>query len=176
MAIIMWFKPVTLHKKAIGFTLVEMMITVAIMAIGLGLAAPSLSDFIKNNRMTEVSNKLVSAIIQARNEAVTRRSTVTLTPDDAEWSAWTVAVIPLTTTTPFPIANYTLETGTVLIPSNSSITGTGLRFTPNGFRDLSQSTASFYFELCAEDIDTTREIHVSAAGTTNVVKGTGGCP
>ena len=168
---IMWLKPVTHNKKSKGFTLTEMMITVAVMGIGMGLAAPSLSNFMKNNRMTAVSNKLVSAIILARNEAVTRRSTVTVTGND---TGWTVAVIPLTTTTGVPIASYTLEAGTVLNLSDNSITG--VRFTPDGFRDLSQSTASFYFELCTEGVDATRRVNVSAAGTTNVVKGSGGCP
>lgn len=154
-----------------GYSLIEILITVAIMAIALGLAVPSLSTFMKNNRMTEVSNKLVSAIILARNEAVTRRATVTISGDD---TGWTVGVIPLTTTTITPLASYSLEPDVGLFMSNDSINS--ITFTPDGFRDVSGNTTSFFFTVCSPDTTHTRIVNVSAAGTTSVTKDTGGCP
>ena len=121
--------------------------------------------------MTTVANKLVSAIILARNEAVTRRSTVTITGDD---SGWTVSVVPFTTSTLIPIASYTLDEGVGLQTSNDAISS--VTFTPDGFRDMTGTTASFYFTVCAADTTNTRRVNVSAAGTTSVEKSTGGCP
>ena len=169
----MWFRPFVNQQRhtSKGYSLVEVMITVAVMAIAIGLAAPSLSTFMKNNRMTEVSNKLVSAIILARNEAVTRRATVTVTGNDA---GWTVGVIPLSTTTITPLTSYSLENDVRLVISNNSINS--ITFKPDGFRDASGNTSSFFFTVCSADTTDTRIVNVSAAGTTSVTKGTGGCP
>lgn len=55
-----------------GFTLMELMITIAIAAVLLALAAPNMGDFIKNNRMTSETNNLVAQINRARGEAAKR--------------------------------------------------------------------------------------------------------
>ena len=172
----MWLKPQLIkkqvdHKRLNGFTLIEMMITVALMAVVMAIAAPPLSDFIKNNRMTSVANNLVSAIILAKNEAVTRRRTVTITGND---DGWTVSVIPLTTTTGVPIAQYSLDDDIVLRTSDNTINS--ITFTPDGFRDLTGTTTAFFFTVCSSDITNTRVVNVSTAGTTTVTKGTTGCP
>ncbi len=61
-----------------GFTLIELMVTIAIAGILAGLAAPSFSDTIKNNRMTSHFNELLSFLSYARSEAVKRNSSVTV--------------------------------------------------------------------------------------------------
>ena len=158
----MWFKPVTLHKKSKGFTLIEMMIAVAVMAIAMGLAAPSLTNFIKNNRMTADSNKLVSALTLARNEAVSRRVPVVVSLQTTGW------VVNVGGT---QIAAYKLENDTVLQLGGT----TAVTFTPDGFRDLSATPSLFTVKICSQNIDSTREVTVSVAGTTSVKKETGGC-
>jgi Tfp pilus assembly protein FimT len=137
----------------------------------MALAAPPLSDFIKNNRMTSVANKLVSAIILAKNEAVTRRRTVTINGSD---SGWTVSVIPLTTTTGVSIAEYSLDDDMVLRINPSTINS--ITFTPDGFRNMADNPGPFSFTVCSSDITNTRVVNVSTAGTTSVTKGSTGCP
>lgn len=61
-----------------GFTLIELMITLAIAAILAGLAAPSFADLIKNNRMTTQYNELLGSLSIARSEAIKRALTVTV--------------------------------------------------------------------------------------------------
>lgn len=55
-----------------GYTMVELMFTVAIAALVTGLAVPNFRDFVMNNRAAEESNALVGALALARSESVTR--------------------------------------------------------------------------------------------------------
>jgi type IV fimbrial biogenesis protein FimT len=52
-----------------GFTLVELMVVVAIVAIGAALALPDLGSFLRQNRLRSASNEFLSAINRARAEA-----------------------------------------------------------------------------------------------------------
>lgn len=60
------------RKAQTGFTLVELMLTLAIAAIIVTQAVPSFSGMIKNNRLVTQTNDLVADINLARSEAVTR--------------------------------------------------------------------------------------------------------
>jgi type IV fimbrial biogenesis protein FimT len=55
-----------------GFTLLELMVTVSVLAILLTLGIPAFGDMVRNNRVTAQTNQLVSAINTARSEAVKR--------------------------------------------------------------------------------------------------------
>ncbi len=57
-------------RGARGFSLVELMITVAIAAILLALAFPSFTNLIRSNRVTSATNELVATIMLARTEAI----------------------------------------------------------------------------------------------------------
>jgi type IV fimbrial biogenesis protein FimT len=68
------------HK---GFTLIELMLTLLVMAIVLTLAVPSFTGIIRNTRATTDVNTLVSALQLARSEAVKRGTEVSVTATDA---------------------------------------------------------------------------------------------
>src|SRR3569623_2831686 len=57
-----------------GFTLVELLVTISIATILLTMAVPSFSDFVKDNRMVTQTNDFVTALNQARSEAIRRGS------------------------------------------------------------------------------------------------------
>jgi type IV fimbrial biogenesis protein FimT len=61
-----------------GFTLVELIIVVALAAIVMTLAVPSYQSLVANNRITSHTNELVMAIQMARSEAVKRNVRVIL--------------------------------------------------------------------------------------------------
>lgn len=69
-------------KSQRGFTLVELMVTVALVAIAMTLAVPSFRSLIANNRMAVQVNTLMADLNLARSAAVTRRQPVSLCPDD----------------------------------------------------------------------------------------------
>lgn len=81
------------HPSA-GFGLVELMVTVAIVAILTAIALPSYRQSIQNNRTDGEANNFVSAINIARGEATTRSRPVTLCPSadgasctgDTDWT------------------------------------------------------------------------------------------
>lgn len=58
------------RATAPGFTLIELMVTIAIVAIMLVAAAPSFRNFIRNSELTSLTNKLLAAINAARSEAM----------------------------------------------------------------------------------------------------------
>lgn len=84
-------------KKQTGFTILELMTTVAIAGVLLVVAIPSYQTMVKNNCMTTDVNSLVTSLQQARSEAVKRHTNVTLTAGGTiaanEWgTGWTVTI------------------------------------------------------------------------------------
>lgn len=77
-----------------GFTLIELMVTVAMMAVLAALATPSFRELIEAQRLRDTAFGLVSDLTLARSEAIKRGGNVAITPVDNAWSGgWTVAVV-----------------------------------------------------------------------------------
>ncbi|RLA04835.1 MAG: hypothetical protein DRQ47_02695 [Gammaproteobacteria bacterium] len=64
------------HSK--GYTLMEIMMTMVIAAVLLGIGIPGLQTFIKNNRILAQSNSFMTSVKTARSEAMTQRVFVTI--------------------------------------------------------------------------------------------------
>ena len=65
-------------KSNNGFTLIEIMVTVAIVGIFASIALPSFAKLIENNRISTATNQLVSALVLTRSEALKRSNDVTI--------------------------------------------------------------------------------------------------
>lgn len=61
-----------------GFTLIELMVTIAVAAILMAIAVPSFTSLINSNRLTSAANEMVAAVQTARLEAVRTRRPVTI--------------------------------------------------------------------------------------------------
>ena len=85
-----------------GFTIVELMITVALVAITSSIAAPPLYNMTLDNRRASNVNELVGQLQYARSEAITRNSDVVVCPsagkeecEETPWeSGWIVFADP----------------------------------------------------------------------------------
>lgn len=75
-------------NRSIGFTLIELVVTLAVAAIVITAAAPGFRALLQNNRAATQANELVSAFTLARSEAVKRagRVSVCATADGANCS------------------------------------------------------------------------------------------
>jgi type IV fimbrial biogenesis protein FimT len=74
-----------------GFTLVEALIVIGVVAVLAGLAAPGLSGMVVKQQLKNAGFDLASTITLARSEALTRNVAVTVAPPDGNWAhGWTV--------------------------------------------------------------------------------------
>lgn len=69
-------------KQQEGFTLIELMVTVAVLAIVVAMAAPSFNNQINNNRSVALAEEIITAINFARSEAVHRGRRVSICASD----------------------------------------------------------------------------------------------
>ena len=68
-----------------GFTLIELMVTLAVAAILLSVGVPSFQYILQSNRVSTQTNELITGISAARSEAVRRNQDVRLTPNNGDW-------------------------------------------------------------------------------------------
>lgn len=69
-------------KKKTGFSLIELMVALAVAMIVLTVAVPNMQSMVRDNRLAAYSNQLLSALSLARNEAVKRGQWVTVCKAD----------------------------------------------------------------------------------------------
>lgn len=77
-----------------GFTLVELMVTLVVLSVFLGLAVPSFRGLLDAQRLKAMAYDMVADLSLARSEALKRGSDITLTPQQTgDWTAgWTLTV------------------------------------------------------------------------------------
>ncbi|WP_287029018.1 GspH/FimT family pseudopilin [Pseudomonas sp. UBA6310] len=100
--------------QAKGFTLLELLIAVALLGVLLGLAAPAFSELIQRNRSEALQNQLMSTLHMARAHAVENRHEVEVcgssdgTACDNAWSKGWLIHYPESGSTPLfftPMSN-----------------------------------------------------------------------
>lgn len=160
-----------MHSEA-GFTLVELMITLVVMAIVLAIAVPNLEGLGRDTRMTSATNSVVTALNHARSEAVTRADPVSVCASSDQESCtgnddWTVGWISWHDAD----NDGAVDTGEKLLRvgdgvNNMSISTSGagpITYTAEGSID-NGGAVTFTLEPDTCDGDAKREIEINLSG------------
>lgn len=75
-----------------GFSLIELMVSLAVLAILLVIAVPTYRDVIAGQRVRAAISELHTALVLARSEAIKRNTSITLSRSSGNWaSGWKIA-------------------------------------------------------------------------------------
>ena len=130
-----------------GFTLIELMVTLFLGAILVGVAVPAFKGVIATNRLVTQTNELVGAMTIARSEAITRNlrmtfcraadaSTTSCAGSAANWGFW-IVVNPSGSV----VRRGTINTYNNNLKVTSTFTGDTMNYTSDGLgRDGSSAT------------------------------------
>ena len=162
-------------KKHPGFTLVELMVVVAIAGVVMAFAIPAMGNFIKNERLVTQINTLVGHLAYARSEAVTRRQQVILCASrsstsclGADWADGWILFIDADNSSTFTAGEEILRAKATLEGSNTlvSTTGSMIIYDNRGFSPNSNGV----FSLC-DDRGATYVKSISITNTGRVRRG-----
>ncbi len=117
------------NKNSAGFTLIELMVTIAVLAIIVSIAAPNVSTQLANQRVKSTASTIENALKEAKAESVIRRQDVTLTYNSASTPKTLTLTANGTELSKFSIAGQSTVTITpttatsVIFRSNKTISG-----------------------------------------------------
>lgn len=84
-------QPPEFKRNGAGFTLIELVITIAIVGVLATLALPSFRGYIQTQRVKSASFDLVAALTLTRSEAIKRNTNVVMSQASGGWqNGWTI--------------------------------------------------------------------------------------
>lgn len=80
-------------KRPRGFSLIELMVVLAILGILMGIAVPNFSEWIASQRVRDTASDLHTSLMRARSEAISRGLATSVTPvTTTNWAnGWHIA-------------------------------------------------------------------------------------
>lgn len=145
-------------RSANGFTLIELMVTIAIVAILAAIALPSYSDYIKRGKLTEATNALTDYRVHMEQSY----------QDNRQYGTGTTCAVTLPTTT----ENFTYT---------CAVTGAGTlqTYTATATGNSGTPVASFVYKIDEKANRTTTSVPTGGWGTVPapcwIVRKGGGC-
>ena len=194
-----------MKAKQSGFTLVELMFTITVLAVLLGIGVPNFRDFIRNSRLTSAANDLLADLNLARSEAVKRRVPVTLCKSDgvvcvkdaSPFRRWIVFVDDADPAASVntdgngirdSVNEVILRDSTVSATLNAPAAGHTAIYLPSGFPAVAANLTQVIFcdsrgtAISVGGVSAARGLTISATGRPDVTRdkatsdGLGGCP
>ena len=172
-----------------GFTLIELMVTIAIAAILMVVAVPSLVTYQRNSEMTSFANSLLASINAARGEAMKRgRYAMVVPADGLLWSSGWIVFVDVDRS-----GAYNAATTDVLVltkeapPSYLTVSGNGIAneaapyimFDPSGYaakKSTSVNPPNLTLTITRNDVpasevaEQTRRLIIAITGRARVCK------
>ena len=175
------------RRRSSGFTLIELMITLAIAAILLTVAVPSLSAFRRNAELTSAANTFMAGLNTARSEAMKRGRYAMVVPTNngANWNDGWIVFVDINRTQTYTESSDSVVVTQMALPTGISMTGvntaTGstpyVMFDPSGYsRDKSGGFGALTLTLArtegtaAQQLDQTRRIIIASTGRVRMCK------
>jgi type IV fimbrial biogenesis protein FimT len=169
-------------KTQRGFSLLELFVAIAILAIVVGFAMPMFRDVIRNTTVSNETNDLVTALSMARSEAVRRGTRVAVVANNGDWNTGWSVIADSNRSNTFTGADEVisaapaLNTGYLVSAKNGGPGGDDgeIVFTMNG----ALLTSGFDMNVCFPTGDATksRRIRVRGSGSVSSHKNTTGSP
>ncbi|MGC3819030.1 MULTISPECIES: GspH/FimT family pseudopilin [unclassified Acinetobacter] len=174
-----------MQRKEQGFTLIELMITIAVLAIIATMAIPSFGDLVAKQKINAATRELMVAVNQAKSQAATMKTTVALclnrTNSDNDFTkedCATVAIPEYTATTGTPPVKVltddqqkeVVKTRVISVPVDKKITVLSSSATAILFNEVGIATSTATFSICKSPF--MRTVTVTRLGNISQTSGT----
>jgi len=175
------------RKGSTGFTLIELMITVAIAAVLMMVAVPNLSAYRRNAELTSAANTFMASLNAARGEAMKRgmNAMVVPTSNGASWNAGWVIFVDTNRSQTYNESTDTVVSSQTALPAGINMTGvnsaTGatpyVMFDASGYSRLKTGgfgaltlTIARTEGTASQQLDQTRRIIIASTGRVRMCK------
>ena len=136
--------------RAAGFTIIELMFVVALIAVVLGIGAPAMTTMVANNRISTVASDLLTDFTFARATAISRSQRVGIcasndqaTCNGSSWQQGWMIYVDANSNNVFDVATETIVRVHDALPSGLTVTATppalDVVFRPSGPADAARS-------------------------------------
>lgn len=140
-----------------GFTLIELMIGLLLVALLAGIGLPLFRDFVLNQRLRAVSTDLRIALTTTRSESVKRNASMSLQPADDGWDAGWELLDP---NDPSIVLLNHVQTGEISIVADPA---GAVQFTPTG---RAVNAVAFEIDVGTDDESTVGCLELQLDGRT----------
>lgn len=171
-----------------GVTLIELMVTMAILAIGLAIVLPSFSTLIGSNKLSAQVQEIRTALVYARSEAIRLNQAVVFChsnnnmtctqPSASGWEGWIVQTAVIANGPPIvpALRSGIFPSAPLKVSSDANLTAAGhsIRFTAQGLArmPLNNTPLSGQIRICVAQKQTNpniRDLQFDSGGRVLVV-------
>jgi type IV fimbrial biogenesis protein FimT len=167
------------HQR--GFTMIEILVSMTVIAILLGLAVPGFKEAMRNNRIVAQNNEFISALNYARSEAIRRGDTVSVCASTngtgcsaaTAWGAGWITFLDLNADGTTNGTDVVIQVSPPVMPGitiNADALLTNVRFGGNGMLLTTSPTGNFLLQKTGCVGLYARQIAISAVGRVSTKK------